>query len=347
MRALVSGGAGFIGSHLVDALLAAGHEVVVLDDFSSGRPENVARHVADPRFRLVRGDVRDGGLLRDALRGCDVAFHLAAVVGVRHYVEDPLRVMSVGADGTAAILAAAWEAGARVVFASTSEVYGRNPEQPLVEGAARLLGDTSVDRWCYATAKALGEHLCFGYRRRGLPVVVLRYFNAYGPRAKESAYGGVVPRFIRQALAGGPITVFGDGLQTRSFTYVEDTVRGTLAAALEERAAGEVFNIGHPEETPIARLAERVRDLTGSPARIARLSYESFYGESYEEVRRRVPSVEKAGRVLGFTPRVALDEGLALTIDWCRNRDTGDGGRRNLGEREGGRRDHDPFEPAQ
>lgn len=323
MRAFVSGGAGFIGSHLVDALLAAGHEVVVLDDFSSGRPGNVARHGADPRFRLVPGDVCDRALVRDALRGCGVAFHLAAVVGVKHYVEDPLLVMRVAVEGTAAVLEAARDAGAKVVYASTSEVYGRNPDQPLVEGAARLLGDTAVDRWSYATAKALGEHLCFGCHRRGLPVVVLRYFNAYGPRAKESAYGGVVPRFIRQVLEGGPVTVFGDGMQTRSFTYVEDTVRGTLAAALEERAVGQVFNIGNPEETPILHLAERVLALAGGGARIVHLPHRSFYGESYEDVRRRVPATERAERVLGFTPRVSLDEGLRLTIDWFRSRNAG------------------------
>lgn len=318
MKALVTGGAGFIGSHLVDALLAGGWQVVVLDNLSTGRLANLAHLTGEPRLTFVEGDVCDAGLVGRLVRGCEVVYHLAAVVGVKYVLDDPLGGIYTNVHGTENVLAAAARHGARVCFASTSELYGLSKDVPFAEPSARVLGPTWVPRWSYATAKALGEHLCFAYHARGLAVSIVRYFNAYGPRLHPAGYGSVVARFIGQALAGEPLTVHGDGRQSRAFTYVADSVRGTILAGTEAAALGEAFNIGGDVETSIVDLARAIVDLTGSPSPISFQPYEAAYGPNFADPQRRLPDVTKARRLLGFSAQVPLAEGLARTIAWFR-----------------------------
>ncbi len=319
MKALVTGGAGFIGSHLVDALLAGGWQVVALDNLYTGRLANLAHLACEPRFTFVEGDVCDAGLVARLAAGCEVIYHLAAVVGVRYVLDDPLLGMRTNVHGTENVLSAAQAVGARVCFASTSELYGESGDVPFAEGSARLLGPTWVHRWSYATAKALGEHLCFAWRDRGLAVSVVRYFNAYGPRLHPAGYGSVIARFIQQALAGEPLTVHGDGEQTRAFTYVADTVQATILAGTRPEALGEAFNIGGEAETSIAALAREIIALTGSPSTLAFQPYEAAYGPGFADPQRRAPDAGKAQRLLGFRATVPLSEGLARTVAWFRN----------------------------
>ena len=314
---LVTGGAGFIGSHLVDALVASGARVRVLDNFTTGREQNLDRHGPD-RVEILRGDILDANLVEQAVEGCSLVYHLAAAVGVRYIVSDPVTTMLTNVRGTEHVLAAAHRQGARVVFASTSEVYGRSEQIPFREDGDRVLGPTWVHRWSYSTAKALDEHLVFAYADRGLRVSVVRYFNSYGPRIDESGYGSVIARFASQALAGEPITVHGDGRQTRCFTFVADTVRGTLLAGTRDEAIRTVFNIGRAHEVSIQELAERVRDGLESSSAITHVPYEAYYGAGFQDTRRRVPDLSRARDVLGFQAEVSFDEGLASTLTWCR-----------------------------
>jgi len=318
MKALVTGGAGFIGSHLVDGLLAAGWQVVVLDNLSTGRLANLAHLTHEPRVSLVEGDVCDGELVARLVRGCEVVYHLAAVVGVKYVLDDPLGGIRTNVYGTENVLAAASRCGARVCFASTSEVYGQSGAVPFAEDSARVLGPTWIARWSYATAKALGEHLCFAYHERGLEVSIVRYFNAYGPRLHPAGYGSVIARFIGQALAGAPLTVHGDGRQSRAFTYVADSVRGTILAGTERAALGQAFNIGGDAETSIVELARTIVALTGSSSAVSFQPYEAAYGPNFADPQRRLPDVAKARRLLGFSAQVPLAEGLARTIAWFR-----------------------------
>ncbi len=321
MRVLVTGGAGYIGSHLADRLLADGHDVVVLDNLSLGKVANIEHNLHNPRFRFIEGDILDSHLMGQMADECDVVYHLAAIVGVTHVLNDPLQAMKTNVWGTGTVLKEASRRGRRVVLASSSEVYGKSTACPLAEDDDRLLGSTGIARWCYSTAKAMDEHLALAYhRQRGLPVAIVRYFNSYGPRLDPRGYGSVVARFITQALAGEPLTVHADGGQTRCFTYVDDTVEGTVLAGSVPDADGEVLNIARGEETSVLELAETIRELTGSSSEIVCVPYEVEYGELFEDTRRRVPAVEKAERILGFKARVALAEGLQRTIDWFRNK---------------------------
>ncbi len=317
-RVLVTGGAGFIGSHLVDRLLEEGTPATVLDDFTTGRRANLAGHQGDGRLRVVAASVMDADVVDDIMREADLAFHLAAAVGVRHVVGDPLGSILTNVRGTEHVLASARRHGVRVVLASTSEIYGQNEEIPFHEGSARVLGPTWVHRWSYSTAKAIDEHLAFAYAEQGLRVSVVRYFNAFGPRIDESGYGSVIARFASQALRGEPITVHGDGGQTRCFTYVSDTVAGTILAGRRSEALGHVFNIGNDREISIFELAERVRAGLRSPSEIVLVPYESYYPQGFQDTRRRVPDVSRARDVLGFRTTVGFDEGLERTLDWCR-----------------------------
>jgi UDP-glucose 4-epimerase len=314
MKVLVTGGAGFIGSHLVDRLVADGHEVTVLDLLTTGKAANL--HQAMERIRFVRGSLLDADLVDRLVDDNEVVFHLAAAVGVRHIVEDPLDSILVNVRGTDNVLTACSKYWRRVLVASTSEVYGTTSKVPMHEDDDRVLGATTVHRWSYSTAKALDEHLALAHVANGLPVSIVRYFNSYGPRLDPRGYGSVMANFFRQALAGEPITVHGDGLQSRCFTFVSDTVRGTIAAGFERAAIGTVINLGNPEETTVLRLAETIRDYVGSTSPIELTSYESYYGRGFADTRRRVPAVSRARELLGWEPTVMLEEGLSVTFDW-------------------------------
>lgn len=325
-RVLVTGGAGFIGSYVVDALLAEGATVTVLDNFTTGHRRNLEHHAGHPRLAVIEGDVLDADLV-DRLAGrSDLVLHLAAAVGVRHIVADPLRSVLTNVRGTEHVLGAAHRHGARVLLASTSEIYGKSERVPFREDADRVLGPTWVHRWSYSAAKAIDEHLAFAYAQRGLRMSIVRYFNSYGPRMDESGYGSVVARFIGQGLRGEPITVHGDGRQTRCFTFVSDTVQGTLLAARRPEAEGAVFNIGSAEEVSIAELAARVRTVVGRGVPITYVPYESYYPKGFQDTRRRVPDVALARERLGFTAIVPLEEGLARTVAWCREHFVSRGG---------------------
>jgi UDP-glucose 4-epimerase len=318
MRVLVTGGAGFIGSHLVDALMAQGHQVTVLDNLSVGKIANIAHHLGSERFRFINDSILNTATLEPLVRQADLIFHLAAVVGVKYVVEDPLNAIIVNVRGTENVLELAFKYWVRTVIASSSEVYGKSTEVPLREDGDRLLGPTTVPRWSYSDAKAIDEYFALAYARKGLPVTVVRYFNAYGPRLDPRGYGSVVARFFTQALRGEPLTVYGDGQQTRSFTYVADTVRGTILAGTVPEAAGEIFNIGSDREVPITDLARRILALTGSPSEIVYVPHTAAYGPDFEETRRRVPDVRRAREVLGFEAEVPLEEGLRRTLEWFR-----------------------------
>jgi UDP-glucose 4-epimerase len=313
-RALVTGGAGFIGSHLVDLLLGEAWEVVVLDDFSTGRRAWLPTH---PRLLVVEGDVRDGTLVRRAIAGCDVVFHLAAVVGVRRVVADPLRAIQVIVAGTERVLEAALAEGCRLVLASSSEVYGLSEAVPFSPDGPRLLGSTRVHRWAYATAKALDEHLLFAYRERGLSGVVLRYFNTYGPRQDAQGYAGVVATFCDAVARRQPLTIHGDGRQTRCFLYVEDNVRATYRAGILPEAEGQVFNLGSTEEISILELSQLVAEAAGVPHEVRFVPYEEVFGARFDDPRRRVPDIAESERMLGFRPTTSLREGLVRTVSWA------------------------------
>lgn len=320
MKALITGGAGFIGSHLADALLREGATVTVVDNLSTGHRFNLAQHAGSTAFRLVDGDVLDKGLMEPLVQGHDLICHLAAIVGVRRVLADPLQCIVQSVHGTEVVLALANKYGCRVLFASSSEVYGKSDRVPFAEDDDRLLGPTRATRWSYATAKALDEHLCLAYHAQGLPVSIVRYFNAYGPRMDPTGYASVVATFIAQALAGQPLSVHHDGSQTRCFTYVEDTVRGTILAATRQKALGEVFNIGTERESSVLELAQLVLQLTGSAAEPVFVPYSEAFGAGFEAVPRRVPDTRKAARLLGFRAAVPLEEGLMDTIAWFRER---------------------------
>lgn len=319
MRILVTGGAGYIGSHLVDRLLADDHHVVVIDDLSTGSRANIQHILNHAHFEFHYGTILDKNLVAELVRGCDTIYHLAAAVGVKNIVADPLAGIITNVHGTENVVSAAAETGVPVLLASTSEIYGKSDQIPFREDGDRVLGATSVSRWSYSTAKALDEHLLYAYASRGVPGAIVRYFNSYGPRVHPAGYGSVVARFIGQALAGHPLTVHGDGRQTRCFTFVDDTVAGTLAAAQQASTNIEAFNIGSSREITILELAELVLRLSGSSSRIEHISYQSHYGTGFEDTRRRMPDVEKSRRLLGFQAAIPLEEGLTRTIQWFRD----------------------------
>jgi UDP-glucose 4-epimerase len=317
-RVLVTGGAGFIGSHLVDRLVAEGASVTVLDDFSTGRDVNLENHLESRVVRVIRGSITDVAVVEGLVADYPLVFHLAAVVGVAHIMSDPVAALHTNVRGTENVLEAAHRHGSRVVLASSSEIYGRSGEIPFREDTDRVLGPTSVHRWSYSTSKAVDEHLAFAYAERGLRVSVVRYFNSYGPRIDERGYGSVIARFAAQALSGEPITVHGDGSQSRCFTYVSDTVEGTLLAARRKEALGQVFNVGSLEEITILELAERIRTMVDSPSPITLVPYQTAYPTGFQDTPRRIPDLTRARELLQFWPQVVLTEGLARTLAWCR-----------------------------
>lgn len=318
MRILVTGGAGYIGSNLVDTLLAGGHEVFVVDNLSTGRISNIQHLMGHDRFHFVNDTILNENLMDRIVAQVDRVYHLAAVVGVKYVVEDPLHGIYTNVKGTEVVLERAFKYWKRTVIASSSEVYGKSVDVPLQEEADRLLGSTTVARWSYAMSKAIDEHFAFAYADKGLPVSVVRYFNSYGPRLDPRGYGSVIAKFITQARLGQPITVFEDGQQTRCFTYIADTVQGTILAGTAPRALGQVFNIGSSTETKIVDLARMIRQLVGSDSQIVEVPYRNVFGENFEETRRRVPDVNRAADLLGFRAETPLEEGLRQTIAWFR-----------------------------
>jgi UDP-glucose 4-epimerase len=314
MRILVTGGAGFIGSHLTEQLLQAGHEVWALDDLSTGRLENLQTFVRHPRFRFVEGDVADSPLVQGLVAQCGMVFHLAAAVGVRYVLENPLRSLLTNIRGTEVVLEACDLHQRKVILFSSSEVYGKGLSVPFSEEDDRVLGPTHKLRWSYACGKAVDECLAVSYaQQRQLPVVVVRCFNTCGPR-QSPAYGMVIPNMIGRALRGEPILVYGDGLQTRCFSAVGDVVRGTIALAGAKSAEGQIFNIGTDEEVTILELARRIKRMCQSESPIQNVGYEEIYGSSFEDMRRRVPNLGKIHRAIGYRPEVGLDQLLEMTI---------------------------------
>jgi len=317
VKVLITGGAGFLGSHLAEAFLERGDDVTTLDTGSQARVRHL---VGRPGFHPVLDSVMNPEILDGLAAHADVIYHLAGIVGVEHYVADPYQVLNININGTQNVLRAAFKHGRRLVFASTSEVYGRNPAVPWREDADRVLGPSTIDRWCYATSKAAGEHFCLAYRRLGLPVTILRYFNVYGPRLDRLDVGRVITIFMGQLLRGEPLTVIGNGSQTRCFTFVSDAVRATVAAGVLPGAEGQVINIGSEEETSIRELAELMVRLGHGPSTLRFVSQESVYGESYEDVPRRVPDVTRMHELLDVRATTPLGDGLARTIAWFRGR---------------------------
>lgn len=288
----------------------------VLDNLSTGKTANLQGRLDDIRF--VNGSILDADLVDAEVDSAQLVFHLAAAVGVRHIVSDPLNSLLTNTRGTENVLHACYRHWRKVVVASTSEVYGKTAKVPMQEDDDRVLGPTTVQRWSYSTAKAIDEHLALAYAANQLPLVIVRYFNSYGPRLDERGYGSVVANFLRQAIAGEPLTVHGDGRQSRCFTYVDDTVRGTMLAGFTPAAEGRVFNLGTPRETTILELAEMIRDAVGSSSPVGAMSYESYYGPGFEDTRRRVPDVSRAAEILDWQALVSLEDGLEHTIDWWR-----------------------------
>jgi len=316
LRALITGGAGFIGSHLAELLLDQGHEVCVIDDLSTGSIENIAHLKGQRGFRYQIDTVANEPVLAEHIDWCDVVYHLAAAVGVRLIVEAPVRTIETNVNGTERVLKHAAKKRKLVVVASTSEVYGKSTAVPFREDADLVLGPTHKHRWAYACSKAIDEFLALAYwKEKKLPVVIVRLFNTVGPR-QTGRYGMVIPNFVQQGLAGRPITVFGDGQQTRSFGYVGDVVRGMTALVEEPRAVGDVFNLGNPEEITIAALADKVRRLTGERSEIVFVPYDQAYEEGFEDMPRRVPDIGKIRALVGYEPAVSLDETLAKVVEY-------------------------------
>ena len=320
MRVLITGGAGFVGSHLAEALLERGDEVFVLDDLSTGSIENIAHLKGHPRFHYTIDTVTNEPLLAELIDRCDTVVHLAAAVGVKLIVEAPVRTIETNVHGTEVVLKIANKKKKLVLIASTSEVYGKSAVVPFKEDADLVLGPTSKHRWAYACSKMIDEFLALAYwKERKLPVIIVRLFNTVGPR-QTGQYGMVIPNFVQQALAGKPITVFGDGTQSRSFTHVADVVWALLKLVNEPKAIGEVINIGNMQEVSILKLAERVRELSGSKSPIKLVPYDQAYESGFEDMPRRVPDLTKVTAMIGYKTKNTLDDILVQVIDYFRRK---------------------------
>jgi UDP-glucose 4-epimerase len=316
MRVLITGGAGFLGSHLADAFITRGDEVFVLD---TGSIAKVRHMLNNPRFHYIHDSIFNLELIDGLVSRVDLVYHLAAVVGVEHYVGDPYETLNVNVNGTQNILKAAYKYSKKVVFSSTSEVYGRNPKVPWREDDDRVLGATSIDRWCYSTSKAVGEHFFFAYHKLGLPMSIMRYFNVYGPRLDKVDVGRLFTIFMGQLLRGADLTVIGDGRQTRCFTYVTDAVEATVQAGINPKADGQAINIGVNVETTVLEFAKLMLELYGETrSKIKFVTQEEVYGNSYEDIPRRVPDNTRMRTLLGVTPKVSLRQGVRMSMDWFR-----------------------------
>lgn len=318
MRVLITGGMGFIGSHLAEAFIAEGHEVYAIDDLSTGSIDNIDRLKGNPKFHYTVDTIENEPLLAELIDRCDIVYHLAAAVGVRLIVEEPVRTIETNVHGTEVVLKHANKKKKMVVIASTSEVYGKNTAVPFREDADLVMGATVKHRWAYACSKAIDEFLALAYwKERKLPVVIVRFFNTVGPR-QASRYGMVLPTFVRQALSGAPITVFGPGTQSRSFTYVSDVIGVLTKLPNEPKAIGQVFNIGNSNEITIQALAEKVKQMTGSQSPIVNIPYEEAFDSGFEDMPRRVPDLTKINALVGYEPQVQLEEMITKVIEYSR-----------------------------
>ncbi len=316
---LITGGAGFIGSHLIDSLLPDGHMVTVLDNLATGQQSNVDRFAGESNYQFVHGSILDELIVAELTHEADVVVHLAAAVGVKLIVEQPLRSFVTNVRGSENVIGAAQRYNRKILVASTSEVYGKNESDALNEQSDRVLGTPTTIRWSYSTAKAVDEILANLYHQeRGLPTIVTRFFNTVGPR-QSPAYGMVIPRFIQQALAGEPIQVFGDGEQTRCFAHVHDVVRAVRMLLDDPKAIGGTFNIGSPFEISMNDLAAKVKAVTGSSSEIVHLSYDEAYAKGFEDMRRRVPDTTRLQELTGWSPNKSLDDILVETVAAARS----------------------------
>ena len=315
MKALITGGAGFIGSHLADHLLARGDQVIALDNLSTGRYENIEHLLERPDFEFVLGSILNTDLVDDVVGRCDTVFHLAAAVGVDLIVQRPLESLATNIRGSETVFEKAHKHGKRILVTSTSEIYGKNTSDRLHEDDDRILGSPLKSRWSYSEAKAIDEILAYTYwKEKGLETVIVRLFNTVGPR-QTGSYGMVIPRFVSQAIKGEPITVYGDGNQTRCFCFVGDVVQALVDLTEHPEAYGKVFNIGGTAEISMSELARRIIDLADSTSKLRYVSYEDAYEEGFEDMMRRVPNTSRVNQLIGFEPTAGLDEIIELVID--------------------------------
>ncbi|MBI1883302.1 MAG: GDP-mannose 4,6-dehydratase [Chlamydiae bacterium] len=320
MKVFITGGAGFIGSHLAEALLKQNHHIYVMDDLSTGSIENIEHLKAYPNFHYIIESIMNYSLLCEWIDRSDVVYHLAAAVGVRLIVDSPVRTIETNIRGTEKVLDAANMKGKKVILASTSEVYGKNNKIPFKEDDDMVLGPTTRSRWSYACSKAIDEFLALAYwHEKKLPVVIVRLFNTVGPR-QTGRYGMVIPRFVQQALAGEALTVYGDGSQSRSFCDVEDVTKALIDLSLQDKAVGEVFNIGSQEEISIQKLAERVIRLSGSSSKVEFVPYEKAYAQGFEDMHARVPDISKVKKIIQFEPKISLDGILKRVIEYFKSK---------------------------
>jgi UDP-glucose 4-epimerase len=318
MKILLTGGAGFIGSHLATELLGRGQEVLVLDDLSTGRLENLRHIQSNSGLHLKEGSILDIEVLEPLVQECDEVYHLAAAVGVRLVMEKPVETIMTNVRGAENILEVCRKHSKKIFIASTSEIYGKNKNGPLSEDDDRILGSTKKHRWAYANTKTLDEFMAFAYHQAyGLPIVIARLFNTVGPR-QTGRYGMVIPNFVRSALDNKPINVYGTGDQTRCFAHVSDVIQGLVGLMEHPEAVGDVFNVGNSEETSIADVARRVKAMTGSSSEIRYIPYEEAYGEGFEDMERRVPNLAKIKDLIGYEPQSKLDDILTSVIEYFR-----------------------------
>jgi UDP-glucose 4-epimerase len=318
MKALITGGAGFIGSHLAERLLNDGDEVTILDDLSTGRLENIQGFRRRAKLQFVKGDIRDSTLVQLLASRCDVVFHLAAAVGVQLIADDPVRTIETNIAGTEVVLEAANKFGRKILLASSSEIYGKSERVPFAEDDDFVLGGTAFSRWAYACSKAIDEFLGQAFHQQyGLSVVSARFFNTIGPR-QTGRYGMVVPRFVLWALRNEPIQIYGTGGQTRCFCYVQDLVDAVIGLMRCEQAAGRVFNLGSTEEITMEALADKIIEITGSKSRKEFVPYVVAYGRPIEDMMRRVPNTERIHKAIGWQPKTSLDQTLRTIVEYYR-----------------------------
>ena len=315
-KVLITGGAGFIGSHLAERLLNDGQTVIVIDDLSTGSAENIEHLLDKQSFEFHEDTIFNRSVIEQLISDCDVVYHLAASVGVRYIIENPLKSLKTNVQGTEIILDLCSKYKRKTVLASTSEIYGKNEKQPLAEDDDRVLGSTHIYRWSYSCSKAMDEFLALAYHKEeSLPIIIVRFFNICGPR-QTGRYGMVVPRFVQSALKNEPITVYGDGQQVRSFTYIDDAIEALGLLEDNEQALGQVFNVGSRESVSIFDLAQKVKDLTASTSEIKIIPYEQAYDTGFEDMRFRVPDITKISDLTGYQPKINLEQMLKSIIDY-------------------------------